>query len=559
MGSLARFVAWVLTGLLLTQSSILSSPSCFVSAAVSTPLPDLYEASLTELQAGLTSGQFTSVDLIKAYFARIDEVNLKGPQLRAIIETNPSALEEAKALDYERLLSGPRSPLHGIPVLVKDNIATVAFEGMNTTAGSYSLLNSVVPEDAGVVKKLRKAGAIILGKANLSEWAHFRGRLASGWSGRGGQCTNAYYPNADPCGSSSGSAVASSIGLAAVSLGTETDGSITCPANQNNVVGIKPTVGLTSRAGVIPISEHQDTVGPLARSMTDAAMVLSVLAGPDPNDNFTLAQPSPVPDYVTALSNSSLAGKRIGVPRAMFLNDTMSGNDPYVNVVFEQALETLKELGATIVDPADMPSAYEIYNSNNETVVLDVDFKVQLNAWFNSLVSNPSGVTSLADLIIFDDNNPSLEEPTNYTDQSILIESEATTGFNSSYYDSLAFDKELGATRGIDAALEMWTLDALVLPAPGYTTVPAAIAGYPIVTVPLGFYPDNVTIQSAGPNTVYPAPGVPIGLSFLGTAWSEYALIGFAYAYEQKTQTRLMRKAYEAAIPTTQLCDVMGK
>ncbi|KAH7882880.1 amidase signature domain-containing protein [Phlebopus sp. FC_14] len=484
-------------------------------------------------------------------------IELDGDNLDAWVEYYAS--NEAKALDYERLLLGPRSPLHGIPVLVKDNIATVAFEGMNTTAGSYSLLNSVVPEDAGVVKKLRKAGAIILGKANLSEWAHFRGRLASGWSGRGGQCTNAYYPNADPCGSSSGSAVASSIGLAAVSLGTETDGSITCPANQNNVVGIKPTVGLTSRAGVIPISEHQDTVGPLARSMTDAAMVLSVLAGPDPNDNFTLAQPSPVPDYVTALSNSSLAGKRIGVPRAMFLNDTMSGNDPYVNVVFEQALETLKELGATIVDPADMPSAYEIYNSNNETVVLDVDFKVQLNAWFNSLISNPSGVTSLADLIMFDDNNPSLEEPTNYTDQSILIESEATTGFNSSYYDSLAFDKELGATRGIDAALEMWTLDALVLPAPGYTTVPAAIAGYPIVTVPLGFYPDNVTIQSAGPNTVYPAPGVPIGLSFLGTAWSEYALIGFAYAYEQKTQTRLMRKAYEAAIPTTQLCDVMGK
>ncbi|EGO26610.1 hypothetical protein SERLADRAFT_447766 [Serpula lacrymans var. lacrymans S7.9] len=465
---------------------------------------------------------------------------------------------EAAALDKERLLSGPRSALHGIPVLVKDNIGTVAFEGMNTTAGSYSLLKSIVPEDSGVVKRLRKAGAIILGKANLSEWAHYRGNIASGWSGRGGQSTNAYYPNGDPCGSSSGSAIASSIGLTAVSLGTETDGSITCPANQNNLVGIKPTVGLTSRAGVIPISEHQDTVGPLARSTTDAAIVLSIIAGKDPNDNFTLAQPYPVPDYTMALSNSSLVGKRIGVPRSVFLNDSITGNDPYVNVVFEQALEVLQSLGATIVDPADLPSAYEIVASNNETVVLNTDFKIQLNAYFESLLANPSGVMSLEDLIMFDNANPTLEEPTGYTDQSELIGAEATTGFNSSYYASLAFDKELGATRGIDAALEMYTLDALVLPAPGYTTVPAAIAGYPIVTVPLGFYPENVTIGSAGPNTYYPAPGMPIGLSFLGTAWSEYELVGFAYAYEQKTQTRLQRLAYASAIPTTQLVDVIG-
>ncbi|KAG1743677.1 amidase signature enzyme [Suillus paluster] len=533
-----------------------------VSAAITTPLPDLYEASVIELQAGLTSGQFTSIDLIKVRkLTVLHKVNLKGPMLRAVIETNPSALREAAALDHERLTYGLRSALHGIPVLVKDNIATVAFEGMNTTAGSYSLLNSVVPDDAGVVKRLRKAGAIILGKANLSEWAHYRGNLASGWSGRGGQCTNAYYPNADPCGSSAGSGVSASIGLAAVTLGTETDGSITCPANQNNVVGIKPTVGLTSRAGVIPISEHQDTVGPLTRSVTDAAIVLSIIAGPDPNDNFTMAQPMPVPDYTMALSNTSLAGKRIGVPRAVFMNDTMTGNDPYVNQAFEQALEMLKVLGATIVDPADLPSAYELYESNNdnETVVLHVDFKVQLNAWFDSLIANPSGVASLEELIVFDSNNPTLEEPTGYADQSILIESQATTGFNASYYQSLAFDMELGATRGIDAALKMYALDALVLPAPGFTTVPAAIAGYPIVTVPLGFYPENVTIASAGPNTVYPAPGVPIGLSFLGTAWSEYSLVGFAYAYEQKTQTRLQRKAYAAAIPTTQLADVIGK
>ncbi|KDQ59508.1 hypothetical protein JAAARDRAFT_126672 [Jaapia argillacea MUCL 33604] len=510
--------------------------------------PDLYEVSVLELQAGLDAGQFTSVDLVKTYFARIEEVNLQGPGLRAVIEMNPSALAEAAALDLERLTSGPRSLLHGIPILLKDNIGTIASEGMNTTAGSYSLLGSIVPGDAGVVKKLRAAGAIILGKANLSEFAHFRGNLASGWSGRGGQCTNAYYPMADPCGSSSGSAVAASIGLAAVTLGTETDGSITCPADHNNLAGIKPTVGLTSRAGVIPISEHQDTVGPLTRSVSDAAIVLSVIAGPDPNDNFTLAQPSPVPDFAQALNSSALCGARIGVPRQMFLNATISGIDPSVMVAFEAALETMKAMGATIVDPADMPSADEIALSNNETIVLDVDFKVQINAWYQSLLYNPSGVANLSGLIAFDDAYPSLEEPTGYTDQSILIESEATTGFNSTYYQALAFDKDLGATRGIDAALSMYGLDALVLPAGGYTTVPA---------VPLGFYPSNVTIGSAGPNTVYPAPGVPFGLSFFASAFSEMKLISYAYSYEQKTMTRLMRKAY--AYPSTQLVDIVGK
>jgi amidase len=522
--------------------------------------PDLYEASILELQAGLDAGQFTSVDLVKAYFARIDEVNLKGPALRAILEMNPSALAQAAALDEERKSTGARSALHGIPVLLKDNIATIASEGLNTTAGSFSLLGSVVPEDAGVVKRLRAAGAIILGKANLSEFAHFRGNnLPSGWSGRGGQNTNAYFPNADPCGSSSGSGVSSSIGLTAVALGTETDGSITCPTSNNNLAGIKPTVGLTSRAGVIPISEHQDTVGPMTRSVTDAAIVLSIIAGKDPNDNFTLAQPAVVPDFTKALDKNALKGKRIGVPRRAFLNDSISGNDPFVNVVFEQALATIRSLGATVVDPADLPSADEIVISNNETIVLDIDFKIQLNAYYEALLKNPSGVRSLADLIAFNNANPNLEEPTNFTDQSILIESEATSGRDSTFFQSLAFDHELGATNGIDAALKTHNLDALVLPAPGFTTVPAAIAGYPIVTVPLGFYPDNVTIQSAGPLTVYPAPGVPIGLSFLGTAFSEFDLIGFAFAYEQKTQTRLARKAFPAAIPTTQLKDIVGK
>ncbi|KAH0581111.1 hypothetical protein H2248_012239 [Termitomyces sp. 'cryptogamus'] len=516
-------------------------------------LPDLYEASIAELQAGLSAGHFSSVDLVKAYFARIEEVNLKGPALRAVIETNPSAIATAEALDIERKTKGPRSALHGIPILLKDNIATIASEGMNTTAGSFSLLGSVVPDDAGVVKRLRKAGAIILGKANLSEFAEFRGNLASGWSGRGGQSTNAYFPNADPCGSSSGSGIAASIGLVAVTLGTETDGSITCPSSHNNIAGIKPTVGLTSRAGVIPISEHQDTVGPMARSMTDAAIVLSIIAGPDPNDNFTLAQPPIVPDFTQALKNDALDGKRIGVPRRVFLDAT----DTDISTAFEEALAVLRGLGATIVDPADLPSADEILASNNETVVLDVDFKVQLNNYYAGLKSNPSGVRSLADLIAFNNDNPSLEEPLGFTDQSILIESEATDGFTSAYFSSLAADRELGGALGIDAALQAHDLDALVLPADGFTTVPAAIVGYPIVTVPLGFFSDNVTIGRAGPETVYPAPGVPFGLSFLGTAFSEFDLVGFAYAYEQKTRTRLARKAFPAAIPKTQLIDVV--
>ncbi|KAF8889209.1 amidase signature enzyme [Gymnopilus junonius] len=529
--------------------------ACGVSTAGATTsiagatFPDLYEASVTELQAGLDAGTFTSVDLVKAYFARIDEVNLKGPVLRPVLEVNPSALAQAAALDVERKKSGKRSALHGIPVLLKDNIATIASEGLNTTAGSFSLLKSVVPEDAGVVKRLRAAGAIILGKANLSEFAEFRGNLPSGWSGRGGQTTNAFFPNADPCGSSSGSGVGTSIGLTAVSLGTETDGSITCPSSNNNAVGIKPTLGLTSRAGAIPISEHQDTVGPITRSVTDAAIVLSIIAGKDPNDNFTLAQPPIVPDFTKALNKNALRGKRIGVPRRAFLNDSISGNDPFVNVVFEEALATIRSLGATVVDPADLPSADEIVVSNNETIVLDVDFKIQIDAYYAGLLKNPSGVQNLAGLIAFDSANPQLEEPVNFTDQSELIASEATTGRNAAFFQALAFDHELGRTRGIDAALKEHQLDTLVLPAPGFTTVPAALAGYPIVTVPLGFYPDNVTIGSAGPLTVYPAPGSHRTF-FFSTAFSEFDLIN---------QTRLARRAFPAAIPKTQLGDVIGR
>ncbi|KAJ7720973.1 amidase signature enzyme [Mycena maculata] len=521
-------------------------------------LPDLYEASVLELQAGLDAGEFTSVHLVKAYFARIEEVNINGPALRAVIELNPSALKQAAVLDIERKLTGKRSKLHGIPILLKDNIATLASDGMNTTAGSFSLLGSIVPEDAGVVRRLRKSGAIILGKANLSEFSHARGNLSSGWSGRGGQSSSAYFPHADPCGSSSGSGIAASIGLAAVTLGTETDGSITCPSSHNNIAGIKPTLGLTSRAGVIPITAHQDTVGPMTRSLTDGAIVLSIIAGKDLNDNYTLAQPPVVPDFMKALDRNALKGKRIGVPRRVFMNDTITGNHPSINLAFEDALLTIKALGATIVDPADLPSAEELINSTSETTVAMVDLKVQLNEYFQALQENPSGVRSLTDLIKFNEDNPALEKPTGFEDQSALEEAEATNGFDAAYFAALENNRDLGR-RGIDFVLQKFNLDALVAPARGRITGPAAIVGYPIVTVPLGFYPENVTSESAGPETVYPAPGLPFGLSFLGTAFSDFDLIGFGFAYEQETRTRLARKAFPAAIPKTQLKDVIGK
>ncbi|CUA76507.1 hypothetical protein RSOLAG22IIIB_06312 [Rhizoctonia solani] len=533
----------------------------FFCATQARPLDklDLYEASIAELQSGLENAHFTSVDLVKVYLRRIDEVNHRGPKLNAILETNKHALEQARALDKERKLIGRRSPLHGIPVLVKDTIATLANEGMNTTAGSYALLGSVVRDEATVVAKLRKAGAIILGKTNLCEWSHVRGDLPNGWSGRGGQTTNPYYPGSDPCSSSSGSAVAVAIGLAAVALGVESNGSIICPASFNNVVGIKPTVGLTSRAGVVPLSMHQDTVGPIARSVADAAAVLTVMAGQDHRDNFTSTAPSVIPDYTQFLDRDAMRGKRFGVPRKVFMNETLMRTHPSVNSEFERALERIKQLGGTIVDPADLPSAEEMSYRQEEWVAL-VQLKIQLNAYIKNLAYVPTNVSSLADILAFNDAHRDLEEPDGYEDQSSLIFSELTQGYNSSYHEILRQNQILARDRGIDATLKTYGLDALLLPSNLNTTLPAAIAGYPMVSVPLGFHPDD-TKPFPGtklPHRVlHPAPGMPFGLSFVGTAYAEPSLIGFAYAYEQVTHTRLDRRAYKEAIPTVQLRDVM--
>ncbi|KAI0767645.1 amidase signature enzyme [Fomes fomentarius] len=542
--ALLAALAWTAYGFQATES--------VTASADAAAFPDLYEASIAELQDGLEKGHFTSVDLVKAYFARIDEVNLQGPALRAVIETNPSALEQAAALDLERTVFGARGPLHGIPILVKDNIATVASEGMNTTAGSFALLGSIVPRDAHVVSLLRKAGAIILGKANLSEWAHFRGNIPSGFSGRGGQATSPYVPLGDPSGSSSGSGIASAIGLTAGALGTETDGSIISPSNNNNLVGIKPTVGLTSRAGVIPISSHQDTIGPMTRSVADAAIILSAIAGPDPRDNFTLAQPAIVPDFTDALKADALKGVRLGVPRRLFARSNSN-----IVAAFDAALDTIRGLGATIVDPADLPDFDELEASNNETIVLDTDFKVQVNQYIADLLEVPTGVKTLADLIQFniDHADEELVQPF-WTDQSEFIASENTT-VDQAFFDAIAFDKELGATRGIDAALQTFGVDALLMPA-NVASGPAAIAGYPIVSVPLGFLPATTPLGAARP-VRESGPNQPFGIAFVGTAFSEFSLISFAFAYEQATHNRLKQLAFPEAIPKTQLADIVAK
>ncbi|KAL5639531.1 hypothetical protein ACGC1H_006230 [Rhizoctonia solani] len=373
--------------------------------------PDLYEATIQELQSGLDANEYSSVDLVTAYLARIDEVNTQGANLRAVLETNRHALEQAAALDSERRTKGKRSPLHGIPILLKDNIDTLASDGMNTTAGSYALLGSIVSGDSTVSAKLRNAGAILLGKTGLSEWAYARDwNLPSGWSGRSGQITNPYYPGADPCGSSSGSGVATAIGLAAGSLGTETAGSIICPSSYNNLVGIKPTVGLTSRAGVIPISSHYDTVGPMTRSVADAAAILSVIAGRDHKDNYTLAAPANTPDYTQFLNPDAIRGKRFGVPRKVFTNDTLTGDHPIINVELDRALETIRSLGGIIVDPADLPSA-NIVLRNEQSLVFSIDMKVDLNRYLQTLKYTPTKVTSLAGVIKYNTGYKDLESP----------------------------------------------------------------------------------------------------------------------------------------------------
>ncbi len=500
------------------------------------PHGELEEATVASLQAEMTAGRLSARRLVEQYLERIAALDRSGPTLRSIIEVNPDALEIAEALDRERAASRPRGPLHGIPILLKDNIATA--DKMGTTAGSLALAGVSATQDAFVAVRLRAAGAILLGKANMSEWANFRStHSSSGWSARGGQAVNPYSLDRSPCGSSSGSAIAVAANLVAVSLGTETDGSILCPASVNGVVGIKPTVGLISRAGVIPIAHSQDAVGPFARTVADAAAVLTAIAGADPRDPATGQAPGQAPgaptDYAAGLNADALRGARIGVPREVYF-----GYSPATDALAEAAIQTMRALGATIVDPANIPNAKEMSASEAELTVLLYEFKADLNAYLNAYFETlpaSAPVRSLSDLIAFNEAHAAAEMP--YFGQEILLLAQEKGPLTEqAYLDALAENYRLSRTEGIDAVLEREQLDALVMPTggpawkidlitgdhhTGGSSQPAALAGYPAISVPLGY-----------------VAGLPVGLTFMGKAYSEARLIQLAYAFERATQVR---------------------
>jgi amidase len=466
----------------------------------------------------MADGTLTAVALVDLYLERIARYDYL---THAIVEINPDARAIAQELDAERAAGRVRGPMHGIPVILKDNIDTA--DHMQTTAGSLALVGPPAHEDAGVVKQLRAAGAIILAKANLSEWANYRStRSSSGWSGRGRQTRNPYVLDRNPSGSSSGSAVAAAANFAPVTIGTETNGSITSPAGACGVVGIKPTLGLTSRGGVIPIAHSQDTVGPFARCVADAAAALGAMTGIDPRDPATTAAESQShTDYAQFLDANGLRGARIGVARERF-----TGYSEHTDAIFESALEMLREAGATIVDPADIPTAKEL--AERPPTVLDFEFKADLNAY---LATRPDlAVRTLADVIAYNKEHAREEMP--YYRQEIMERAEATSGLDDpTYLETLATNQRLAGPEGIDAALQAHDLDALVAPtnAPAFTidqingnrglggsSTPAALAGYPLVTVPAGY-----------------AFGLPVNITFMGTAFSEPTLIRLAYAFEQ--------------------------
>lgn len=433
---------------------------------------------------------------------------------------------------------------------------------MNNTAGSWSLVGAQVPRDATVAAKLRKAGAILLGKTNLSQWANYRSSNSSnGWSAHGGQTYGAYYPGQDPSGSSSGSGVAASLGLAFGTLGTETDGSILSPSQLNNIVGIKPTVGLTSRSLVIPISEHQDTVGPMARTVKDAAYILQAIVGPDQYDNYTTAIPwasnasnVSIPDYVAACKINALKGKRIGIPRNAIGSRT-AATGPIFDA-FEAAVSILREAGAIIVDNTNYTTYAEYLNSSAEDIVLSGDFKPNLAAYLSQLTVNPNGVNTLEDVTNFTQTLPIEEYPSR--DTAVFDNSLALNFTNTEYAFWAAYQEDLflGGEGGILGALATYDLDAVVIPSRSASGI-SAIIGAPVITVPLGAWPANTTVvPNRRGNLNATAPNIPFGISFAGTYWSEESLIGFAYAYEQRTNVRQKVKPYIE--PSIELVDVVG-
>ncbi len=494
---------------------------------VDTAVFDLEEITIAELQRSMVSGQRTARSTTEQYLDRIDAMNLRGPAIRAIIETNPDALTIADELDRERKRRGSRGPLHGIPVLLKDNIDT--HDRMTTTAGSYALEGSIPARDAFIAKRLRDAGAILLGKANMSEWANFRStHSSSGWSGRGGQARSPYVLDRNPCGSSSGSASAVAGNFVTVAVGTETDGSIVCPASANCVVGIKPTLGIVSRSGIIPIAHSQDTAGPMARTVTDAAILLGVLAGIDAGDRAmrTLRAPPPT-DYTRFLDPNALKGARIGVARERFF-----GYSDATDNLANEAIAEMKRRGAIIIDPANIPNTGKFDDTEYE--VLLYEFKADLNTYLASLGAR-APVKSLKEIIAFNEANRSREMP--FFGQEIMLQAEKKGALSEKKYrDALARNLLLSRAQGIDALMNKHRLDAIVAPTggppwvtdlingdhfTGASATPAAVAGYPNINVPAGFHSE-----------------LPVGISFFGRPFSESKLIAIAYAYEQATKHR---------------------
>jgi len=493
----------------------------------SQPSFPLEEATASQLQEWMTSGRYTAHQIAQMYLDRIEEIDRRGPALHAVIEVNPDAIAIADALDAERAQKGPRGPLHGIPILIKDNIDTG--DRMMTTAGSLALDGSHPSKDAFVVTRLRAAGAVILGKTNLSEWANFRStHSTSGWSGRGGLVRNPYALDRNACGSSSGTGAAIAANLAAIGVGTETDGSIVCPSGANGLVGIKPTVGLVSRSGIVPISHTQDTAGPMARTVADAALLLGAMAGVDRADDASPASATYAGrDYTKSLDAHALKGARIGIARKQYF-----GYSDVTDAIVDAAIADMKAAGAIIVDPADIPTASKMDACEN--IVLQTEFKADI-AKYLAWLGPAAPMKTLADLIAFNEKDKAREMP--YFGQEVFLQSEKRGPLTGAkYLNARTACRALARRQGIDLVLRRHRLDAIVAPtgSPAWTTdlingdhfsgassTPAAVAGYPSITVPAG-----------------EAFGLPVGMSFIGTAWSEPKLIALAYAYEQAAHRR---------------------
>ncbi|WP_291981877.1 amidase [Luteitalea sp.] len=505
------------------QTPLAREPERIASAALAIG-DEVVERSVDDLQRAMTSGQVTARALTQAYLRRIDAVDRQGPSLNSVIEINPDALDIAEQLDIERKAGRVRGPLHGIPVLIKDNIDTA--DRMKTTAGSLALVEARPLLDAGIVTRLRAAGAVLLGKTNLSEWANFRSEHStSGWSGRGGLTRNPYALDRNGCGSSTGSGAAVAASLCTVAVGTETDGSIICPSSRNGLVGIKPTVGLVSRSGIIPISATQDTAGPMARTVADAAALLQALAGPDDRDAATKGQ-TPAADYLAALTPDALQGRRIGVMRNFF------GFDARVDGLMDEAIAAIAAAGATIVDKTNLPTRGQFGDAEYEVMLYE--FKAGIEAYLATLGPG-APMKTLADLMAFNEAHAQQEMP--YFGQDIFLKAQAKGPLTErAYVAARAKAARLSRTEGLDKVFARWKVDAVLAPSggpawltdlvngdygTGGSSGPAAVSGYPSVTVPAGF-----------------VRGLPIGVSFVGPAWSEARLIGIAYAYEQQTQRR---------------------